>query len=101
MPKVTKSKGKRVKQSIETTYDFIIHTENEVILSKDGKSNKMNILITRGFNENTFIEMGQLGYLRGRAKTLYEKKKHLCPESKTKIFKDDYIPKNTDIYYDF
>lgn len=100
MTKITK-KSKRVKQSIACTYDFIIHTENEVLLSKDGEYNKMNILITRGFNEDTFKEMGQLGYLRGKSKQLYEKNKPLFPELKTKVFKDDYIPKSTDIYYDF
>lgn len=94
-------KSKRLKQNIACTYDFVYVDNTIVILSKDNKLDKTNVILMNGFNNNTFTEMGKNGYLRGRAKVFYEKGKELFPKHKIKEFKSDHIPKNTEIYYDF
>lgn len=96
------SKSKRIKQNIGCTYDFISRDDNSVVLSKDGKIDKTNVIFINflfGDENEEFRKMGEYGKLRGKAKILYSKGINLFPCTITYIIKR---PKEkVEVFYNF
>ena len=48
-----------------------------LILGNERLTGKSSVMIIPGFNDHSLIEMGDLGFLKGKAKQMYEKLKKL------------------------
>jgi hypothetical protein len=48
-----------------------------LILGNSRTTDRRSVMIIPGFNDHTLIEMGDLGFLKGKAQSMYEKMKNL------------------------